>query len=115
VSEFLSRFGLNIYHKPGRANIVLDTLSRLTIEPKPVDTKDRELDSLYVYCYITTLVQIAPSFRDTLLTGYTSNPKFEKLICTVRANDELGDNTAILPFEIDNSLLFCHSVDGYPQ
>jgi hypothetical protein len=57
---------------------------------------------------------MAPSFHDTLLIGYTSNPKFKKLIYIVRTNNELSDNIVILPFEIDNSLFFCYSVDSYP-
>lgn len=71
IFEYLQRFNIEIYHKPGKQHIVPDTLSQLTSinsDKKPVFIKD-ELDILFTIL----LVQIEQVFKEKILNGYKSD------------------------------------------
>ncbi len=69
ASEYLQRFRLDVRYKPGKSNIVPDTLSRLASREFRPET-DESLDALTVQCFPATLVEMSPEFRQRLLDGY---------------------------------------------
>ena len=96
AGEYLSRFPLLICHKPGKANFVLDALSRLPTvddpEPRIEDAivappGEGKLDALFAcnaftdeiardkvynkfnkhYAFAATLIEIAPNFKEKFI------------------------------------------------
>jgi hypothetical protein len=111
ASEYLSRFNLDVHHKPGKANVILDTLSRLSTGTKEGDRSDDRLGELDVlseaYYYTVTLVKIDPTFKKSIVNSYSTDPKLSTIVDTVTENAKLGDNLASLPFDYtEDGLLF---------
>jgi hypothetical protein len=111
ASKYLSWFNLDVYYKPGKANVILDILSRLSIGTKEGDKSNDRLSELDVlleaYYYIVTLVKIDPMFKKSIVDSYSTNLKLSTIVNTVTENAKLRDNTASLLFDyIEDGLLF---------
>ena len=105
ASEYLQRFRLNVRYKPGKANIIPDALLRLASREYRAETNE-SLDVLSVQCYPVSLVEISPEFRQRLIDGYDTEPRWTRVRQMVRDNNALGDNAAKLPYRIINELLY---------
>lgn len=96
ASEYLQRFRLDVRYKPGKINIIPDTLSRLashesashklaagyelaTVVPDVLSRlasreyraeTDESLDVLTVKCFPVSLVEVSYEYRQRLLEGY---------------------------------------------
>ena len=104
ASEYLQRFRIELRHKPGKTNIVPDALSRLASrsyrsEPESSSILDN-VDSFPV-----SLITVSEGFRKRLIEGY-QEPRWTKVIATVKANDDLGANAAKLPYKLVDDLLY---------
>ncbi|KAI1000712.1 hypothetical protein K3495_g7486 [Podosphaera aphanis] len=84
-SEFLNRFRLEIRHKPGKSNIVPDALSRL------------EMDKTKVTSDVTEEL------------AFPEDVKCKRVLEVLNSNNELGENSANLPFEARHGLLYAKS------
>jgi hypothetical protein len=65
---------------------VLDVLSWLsTIGEALNDSKAGELDTLFVeeFCYIATLVEIDPVFKQDIINGYVADTKLLRIVNTL--------------------------------
>ena len=104
ASEYLQRFRLDIRYKPGKINIVPDALSRLASrEYRP--ESEAVLDVLTVKCFPVSLVEVSSEYRQRLLEGYRE-PRWTRVLQTLRENDALGSNAAALPYRVINDLLY---------
>jgi hypothetical protein len=101
ASEYLSWFYLDVRYKPSKANIILDTLLRLSIRTKEARSNDRldELDALLeAYYYTVTLVKIDPAFKKSIVDSYSTNSRLSTIVNIVTENTKLRDNVVSLPF-----------------
>lgn len=74
MSQFLSQFLLNIYHKLGQLNIILNIFVRFSGNntlTKTIDLKFNKLDTTYIYNII--FVEIDKSFAIKIYKGYNNN------------------------------------------
>lgn len=53
-----------------------------------------------------TIIKMKPEFKARIVHGYTKDKMWCKTLATLRANDELEDNTAKLPFVLLDSLIY---------
>ena len=76
ASQYLQRFKLDVRYKPGKSNVIPDTLSRLPSTNKgDTPPEHSELDALYIiYAYTTTLVEISEDFKQRIVVGYNTDP-----------------------------------------
>ena len=108
ASEYLQRFHIEIRHKPGKANIVPDTLSRLASRDyESKDSYNSELDTLTVDAFSVSLIQVSKSFKERVKQGYQQDPRWQRIMATLLRNKELDNNTATLPYEFVDDLLYC--------
>ena len=80
ASEYLSRFQLDICHKPGKAHLVPDALSWLP-SLNGIPSKDAltgELNALHGTSI--TLVQIHNDFKDCIKAGYDTDQFWRKVL-----------------------------------
>ena len=117
ASEYVQRFRIEIRHKEGRTNYVPDALSRLRNSlPDPHNAKeDGILDTFFgeTYVYSTTLIEMSDAFKSRLLAGYTSDKRWDRVLKTLQANDQLEkENRAALPFELGDGLIYHVNSDG---
>lgn len=87
VSEFFSRFSLEVIYTLGKENLVADALLRLASDNQgSLLREDGELDILYVdiYNYTVTLVELSPNFRSRLITGYLQDKGWINIIEQIR-------------------------------
>ena len=85
ASTYLSQFRLDIRHKPGKAHIVPDALSRLPSR----NTGDENIDSLDIFHTSTedgeafafngSLIEVSEVFRKRLIQGYENDPAWSKI------------------------------------
>ena len=108
ASEYLQRFRIELRHKPGKTNIVPDALSRLASRSYRSETGSI-LDN--VDSFPVSLITISEGFRKRLLDGYQQEPRWIKVMATVKANNDLGDNAAKLPYQIEDDLLYFNDPD----
>lgn len=108
ASEYLQRFDLDIIHKPGKAHLVPDALSRL--DTKEGDNTNEhavgELDALTAYAHTASLIEMSAEFRTKLIKGYEDDPIWKSTLATLSKNEKLGDNAAILPFKIVDGIIY---------
>ena len=109
ASEYLQRFRIEIRHKPGKANIVPDALSRLASRDYGTNPNESELDALCAFSI--SLIQVSDDFKDRVKQGY-QDPRWQRIIATVVRNIELGENAAKLPYELVDGLLYCKAESG---
>ena len=103
--EYLQRFRIELRHKPGKINIVPDALSRLASRA----TSDRsEEDSILdvVDSFPVSVISVSEAFRNRVAKGYQDKPRWTRVIATVKANAELGDNAIRLSYKLINDLLY---------
>ena len=97
VSQFLQQFNLDVRHKPGKEHIIPDALSRLaSTNVGCSDPFHSELDALFTYN--ATLIEIHPNLISRILAGYEDDEYWARLRRQVQANEDLGDDKAVLPF-----------------
>ena len=97
ASQFLQQFKLDVQHKPGKEHIILDALNRLAnTNISYANPSYSELDALFMYN--TTLVKIYLDLVSKYLADYEDDKYWVHLYRQVRANEDLGDNKALLPF-----------------
>ena len=97
ASQFLQRFRLDIWHKPGKEHIIPNSLSRLaSTNVGYANASHSELDALFTYN--ATLIKIHPDLISRILVGYEDDEYWARLRHQVQANEDLGDNKAVLPF-----------------
>ncbi|KAI1000757.1 hypothetical protein K3495_g7440 [Podosphaera aphanis] len=102
-SEYLSRFRLEVRHKPGKLNVVPDALSRLdTGKDDSEDDKSRTPEMVY----LIQIVNISSEFVENLKQAYRKDSKCLKLIEILDNEIENGSNAAVLPFEYRNGILY---------
>ncbi|KAF7852733.1 hypothetical protein EAF04_010926 [Stromatinia cepivora] len=110
-SEYLSRFRLDVRHKPGKLNIVPDALSRLhitdTAAQKQVASAAEQVYSIHSeLAYPVAVLQIGEAWLQKLKTSYMLDPRTAKLIDEIEENSSLGINAADLPFEFKQGILY---------
>ena len=100
AAQYIQQFKLELYHKPGKTNIVPDALSRL-----PADTEEPPsvpiLDSFQGYAFTAVLVQMSSTFKEQLKEGYSKDTKWQRILEDIRKN-----KSCKLPYEEDNGLLY---------
>lgn len=97
ASQFLQQFKLDIQYKPGKEYIILDALSCLaSINVSCADPSYSKLDVLFMYSAI--LIEIHPNLLSSILAGYEDDEYWAHLYYQVQANEDLGNNKALLPF-----------------
>ena len=97
ASQFLQQFKLDVRHKPVKEHIIPDALSRLASTNVGCSNPfQSELDALFTYN--ATLIEIHPNLISRILAGYKDDKYWARLRCQVQANEDLGDNKAVLPF-----------------
>ena len=72
AAEYLQCFLLNIYHKPGKLNVVLNALLWFDSHNQNNDLAD-DLNMLFVEiipAYLTVVVEILNEFKDQIKQGY---------------------------------------------
>ena len=114
ASDYIQRFrNIEFRHKPGKQHVVPDALSRLDAAmgdaeySRKSSKEEGVLDALHGCAYATTsLVEMSPELRREIVEGYTKDPAWKNTIQVLEANDKLGENSAVLPFERDNGLIF---------
>ena len=92
-------------------NYVSDTLSRLrnSLPDSHNAKKDKILDMFFdeTYVYSTTLIKMSDTFKSWLLTDYTSDKWWDKVLKTLQANDQLEkENQAALLYELSDSFIY---------
>ena len=114
ASEFFQRFDLDVKHKPGKENIVPDALSCLVSSNKSNYASSRsELDALHctscdtvpVYQYAATLVEMSEDFKKKILEGYDKDSGWQRIKEQICTNEELGENSAKLRFEKEKATM----------
>jgi hypothetical protein len=119
ASEYIQRFNIQVYHKPGKQHVVPDALSRLPSSAKSTELSETNiLDALHasvntsvtqadevVYNYAASLVEMSPEFRERPLQGYSADTRWSKIIETLKSNDE-SPVPAHLPYMLDDDLLY---------
>lgn len=88
-----------------------DALSRLnaTIGDAKYSRKFSKevLNALHGCAYaITSLIKISLELRREIVEEYTKNPAWKNTIQVLEANNKLGENATMLPFERANELIF---------
>ena len=102
ASQFLQQFNLDVRHKPGKEHIIPDALNRLAnTNVGYSDPSHSELDALFTYN--ATLIEIYPNLILRILAGYEDDEYWARLHRQVQANEDLGDNKAVLPFITEGS------------
>ena len=97
ASQFLQQFRLDVRHKPGKEHIIPDVLSRLaSTNVGCSDASHTELDALFTYN--ATLIEIHPDLISRILAGYEDDEYWARLRRQVQANEDLGDDKAVLLF-----------------
>ncbi|KAI1004625.1 hypothetical protein K3495_g3588 [Podosphaera aphanis] len=116
-SEFLSRFRIIVKHKPGKLNVVPDALSRLhtiteishtTHCPNSLQVPQK-LEILFIQtqlAYPKSTVHLGNNFITDIKSSYLEDEKCKKLLEILNANDEHGVNSASLPLELKNGILY---------
>ncbi len=78
IFQFLQQFKLKVRHKPGKENIIPDTLSRLASSNTwHVDPQHSELNALFTYN--TTLIELYPTLVSQILASYEVDPWWVRL------------------------------------
>jgi hypothetical protein len=109
TSEYIQRFDISVCYKPGKTNIVPDALSRLKSATKAEEDAELDFGSGYIsiaYNFIATMAEMSPKFKERLIQGYTIDPAFQRIIDDIKENEKLEDNKALIPFSLDNDLLW---------
>lgn len=112
AAEYIQRFDIQIYHRPGRQHIVADALSRLPSRATNSPPNDDLLFTLFSHtypaaAYTTTLVAMSPEFRDALISGYRTDPRWRVIYEQVKDEQDKGSHDqARLPYKIDDELLY---------
>lgn len=111
ASEYLQRFRIELRYKPGKTNIVPDALSRLASRSSyQSEPESSILDS--VDSFPVSIITVSEGFRKRILQGYQDEPRWARIIATVKANADLGPNAAKLPYKMVNDLLYFDSEQG---
>jgi transposase InsO family protein len=109
AAAYIQRFQLQIYHKPGKDNIVPDALSRLPSK-NPQTESEPILDTLFTepsYAFHILMIEVADDFKTAIATGYDTDRHWKPIIDAVRTNEKKGEGDRTeLPYEIDDNLLY---------
>lgn len=82
ASQFLQQFKLDVWHKPGKEDIIPDAVSLLaSTNVGCTNPFYSELDALFTYN--TTLVEIHPTLISTILAGYEADKYWARVYCQV--------------------------------
>ena len=60
------------------------------------------------YNFTATMAEMSPEFKERLIQGYIIDPAFQRIIDDIKENDKLEDNKALIPFSLDDNLLWHH-------
>ncbi len=116
ASEYLQRFRLDIRYKPGKSNIIPDALSRLASREYQPESGEFTLDALHAQLptYANSLVEMSSAFRDEILHGYSTEPRWKRIVESIERNKELDDNAANLPYARVRDLIYYKDIEkGY--
>ena len=124
-SEYLSRFRLDVRHKPGRSNTIPDALSRLPIvtdthahliHNKDLDkveigqdgkrNAEHNLHEVTEFAYPVAIVELSSEFRTRIRQAYEDDKQCSRLIAIIQDNDRLHDDAARLPFQLRRRLIY---------
>lgn len=113
AAEYLQRFEIQIYHRPGRLHIVPDALSRLPSRHSTTTSQDDVIFNLHlrrvypIFVYTATLVAMTDDLKRQFLEGYKSDrhwaPIYEQVI---QENAKPPASRAQLPYSIQDELLY---------
>jgi Integrase zinc binding domain len=102
ASQYLSQFKLDIRHKPGKTNVVADSLSRLKTDlPRPKDS-----DVLEEFAFHLSLIELNEPFKKALRLGYSRDSTYRKIL------QALSEGKSLYHFYLDDGLLYFKSPDG---
>lgn len=97
ASQFFQKFKLDVRYKPGKEDIIPNALNRLaSINVGCANLSYSKLDALFMYN--ATLVEIYSDRVLRILAGYEGDEYWARFHHQVQANEDLGDNKALLPF-----------------
>lgn len=119
AAAYVQRFPqLRVFHKPGKANIVLDALSRLPRKDSPTEDMPilEQLDTLFteqIPVFHIVLLGLSDNFKRKLTAGYETDAHYKPIIEQVRANADKEDQSD-LPYELDTDGLL-YSVNHNSQ
>lgn len=99
-SEYLNRFPLESRYKAGKINVVPDALSRLD-----VNTADKRA-SIEQLAFPISIVEIGSDFKQRIQDSYKTDVRCKTIFELLANNNELDQNSADLPFEIQNDILY---------
>lgn len=110
ASNFLQGFDLEVFHKPGKEHVVPDALSRLASLSPPAKSPELDFDHLPAYLpFSVSMAEMSQEFLSELINGYTSDKfYYAHLIPMLKANNKLGENSAILNFVQSSDGLIWH-------
>ena len=116
ASEYIQRFDILIFHKPGKQHVVADALSRLqsSASTNALDSGDDGiLDALFENpeaFFSTSLVEMSAEFRAKLKQGYERDMRWSSIIEALKENEK-ETIPANLPYHLDGDLLYFRDVN----
>ncbi|RWA03570.1 hypothetical protein EKO27_g11536 [Xylaria grammica] len=112
ASVYLNQYGLQVFHLPGRLNLVPDALSRLKTVTDAVSAetgkleRDNEPDTLDMIWH-TTEVVMDEGLVDKFKRAYKSDPKFVTILQELQTNEDVDFfSKPGYPFEVRKGLVY---------
>ncbi|KZZ93079.1 Ribonuclease H-like protein [Ascosphaera apis ARSEF 7405] len=119
AAEYMQRFELQIYHRPGRLHIVPDALSRLPSRLVTPTTQDDIIFNLLLqaaypaYAYTATLVAMSDELRQRFLSGYQDDSHWRPVYQQVQQQlKKPPAERPELPYTIEDDLLYTIGLKG---
>jgi len=109
ASEYLQRFRIELRHKPGKANIVPDALSRLASRSYRPETDELILNALTAFP--VNIIAVSEDFKSRVRSSYEAEARWVRIMATVVRNAALGENEAKLPYKLVDGLLYFDDVE----
>ena len=106
VLKYLQRFRIELKHKFGKVNIILDVLSRLINRFSDRFKTDSFLILNVVDSFSINVITVNEIFRNRVIKGYQNKSRWIKIVVIVKINTELEKNVVRLSYKFINDLLY---------